>query len=86
MVAQAARQYEQVTIIGVPMAEGAEEFIDEYELDHFAHLNNPEGEVSQRFGVSFAPAWAFVDGDTGETAVHVGALGADGLAERLEST
>lgn len=83
-----ARQYaEDVAIVGVASRDTTarfEEFVDRHDLHHVPHIADTDGEVWQRFGIVGQPAWVFVDGDSGETEVEFGPLGADGLVERFE--
>ena len=38
-----------------------QDFIDEFGLDSFPHLNDADERLFARFGVPFQPAWVFID-------------------------
>lgn len=86
-VAQSQADNADVVFVGVAgLGEVADmlAFVDDYEVGAFEHLVDPDGSLWQRFGVVQQPAYAFVD-DTGSVEVYRGALGEDGLAERVGS-
>lgn len=58
------------------------DFVDDYDVDAFAHLADLDGSLWQRFGVVQQPAYAFVD-EGGKIEVYRGELDEDGLAERV---
>ena len=60
------------------------DFIRDYKVGAFYHVADLDGSVWQRFGVVRQPAYAFID-DSGSVELARGELGADGLAQRLES-
>lgn len=59
------------------------EFVDRHELSHVRHAIDEQAGVWAAFGVVGQPAWAFVDGTTGESAVVFGALTPEQLTARL---
>ncbi|MEO8328807.1 MAG: redoxin domain-containing protein [Candidatus Nanopelagicales bacterium] len=84
-VAQSQADNSDVVFVGVAgLGEVADmrAFVDDYEVGAFEHLVDPDGSLWQRFGVVQQPAYAFVD-DMGSVEVYRGALGEDGLAERV---
>ena len=54
-------------------------FVDEHGLDHLLHVVDDDGSLWARFGVSYQPAWVFVDDDGTMRTV------AGGLYEDLEA-
>ena len=58
------------------------EFVEDYDVSGFEHLEDVEGSLWERFGVVQQPAYAFVDA-SGKIEVYRGALGDDGIAERV---
>lgn len=56
-----------------------EEFVARHDLDHVVHVADTAGVVWGAFDVVGQPAWAFVDGETGEATVQFGALGLEGI-------
>ena len=59
------------------------EFIDTFDVGAFEHAVDSDGSVWRDFEISTQPSFVFMDAD-GETTTHVGALGVDGLSERLD--
>ena len=60
------------------------DFVDETGVGGFEHLIDADGIIWSELGVFDQPAFAFVD-DDGSVEVFVGALGEDGLTERLQA-
>lgn len=85
-VVAAADAFEgEVQIIGVAGRGGLSEmegFVDDTGTGGLTHLADEDGRIWSSFGVFAQPAYAFVD-DSGEIEIFVGALGADGLTERM---
>lgn len=61
-----------------------EAFVADYGVGAFPHIADVNGDVWARYGVLGQPAFAFID-DDGSDEVYLGALGADGLADRIDA-
>ena len=75
-----------MTFVGVAGRDDLEPivgFIDEFGLDGFSHIVDETGGIWANFQIVSQPSFIFVDAG-GESEVHLGALGADGLSERLD--
>jgi len=59
------------------------DFISELGVGEFDHAVDDDGSLWADFGIASQPAFIFID-DSGEMTTHQGALGEDGLAERLD--
>lgn len=59
-------------------------FVERHGLEAVLHLVDDDGDIWERFGVAYQPAWVFVTPD-GETDVVAGALFDDALFERLDA-
>lgn len=59
-------------------------FVDEHDLGTIPHAIDPDRSLWSRFGVSYQPAWVFID-DDGSVEIHAGALSAEALDARLEA-
>ena len=79
-----------MTIIGVPSRDtvaAMRDFVARHDLSHIPQAADVDGEVWAANEVIGQPAWVFVDGASGQTATvtrHLGALGGDGLAARID--
>ncbi len=60
-----------------------QDFIDEFGLDSFPHLNDADERLFARFGVPFQPAWVFID-STGDAARVLGSVPEEQLTQILE--
>ncbi len=60
-----------------------QDFIDEFGLDSFPHLNDADERLFARFGVPFQPAWVFID-SKGDAARVLGSVPEADLARILE--
>lgn len=72
---------DDVTIVGVAGRDDVgpmQDFVAEHGLEDMTHVVDADGAVWASYGISYQPAWVFIDGD-GTTAVAAGALGYDGL-------
>lgn len=58
-------------------------FVDRYALG-FPQVNDTDGAPWASFGVPAQPAWAFVDGQTGQATTFLGPLPADQVEAQLE--
>ena len=77
---------DDVTIIGVAGRDDVEpmrEFVAEHGLQDMTHVVDVDGSVWASYGISYQPAWVFIDED-GDAAVAAGAIGYDGLFEGIE--
>ena len=87
MVAQVVRRYEgQVQFVGVGSRDGAtqlEGFVARHDLTSFPNVADESGDLRSKLGVFGQPTWIFVDAD-GTSEKVFGALGEEGLVERLE--
>lgn len=60
------------------------DFVSRHDLPQsMIQVVDPDGTLWARFGVSYQPAWAFIDED-GTVDVHAGPLAGDPLIERVE--
>ena len=71
-----------VGVAGLGENSDMRDFVEDYDVGGFEHLEDVDGSLWERFGVVQQPAYAFVD-DSGEIEVYRGALGEDGIAERV---
>lgn len=65
-VAKAAAANPGVTFLGVSARDelpAMKDFVTDYQLGGFAHLNDADAAVWQRFGITYQPAYAFVAKD-----------------------
>jgi len=84
-VATSQSENPEVRFVGVAgLGENSDmrDFVADYDVSGFEHLEDVDGSLWERFGVVQQPAYAFVD-DTGKIEVYRGALGEDGIAERV---
>jgi hypothetical protein len=75
-----------VTFVGVAGRDDLDpivDFIEEYGVDDFSHIIDETGEIWQNFRIVSQPSFIFLDAN-GESETHLGALGVDGLTERLD--
>lgn len=81
------RRFEdQITFLGMAGASELPQyraFVDKYDLGVIAHAIDPDRSLWASFGVSYQPAWVFIDAD-GSVDVHAGAYSAADLDARLE--
>ncbi len=86
-VAAAAAQFgDRVSIIGVPGHDSDDAhaaFVAEHGLDDLVHAIDDDGSLWARYGISYQPAWVFINQD-GEVTVHAGGL-YDELEARLQA-
>lgn len=88
-VAETVEAYagDDVEIVGVAGRGDLEEmagFIDETGVGGFDHVADLDGSIWAGYEVVSQPSFAFI-GDDGTVEVHVGALGADGLSDRIDA-
>jgi len=77
----------QVTVIGVAGRDdllSIQDFVSNLDVDMFTHVVDEELEVWGAYGVRSQPAFAFLN-DDGTVDVQNGSLGAEELAERVET-
>lgn len=82
-----ARDYgDEIGFLGIAGRDSVEamaNFVDHFEVGHLPHAADPDGELWERFGVPYQPAWVFID--SGGNAVRVfGAVPDDQLISILE--
>ena len=58
------------------------DFITTLDVGSFEHAVDDDGALWSSYGITTQPSFIFVD-DSGEMTTHVGALGIEGLSERL---
>jgi thioredoxin-related protein len=49
------------------------DFVDEFALDSFEHVNDADERLFAHFGIPYQPAWVFID-STGKTSTVNGAI------------
>lgn len=59
-------------------------FIDDYDVDAFEHVVDGTGEIWENYQIVSQPSFIFLDAN-GESTSYLGALGVDGLSERLDT-
>jgi hypothetical protein len=73
--------------VGVAGRDGLEPingFIDEYDVGEFEHIVDETGAIWANFEIVSQPSFIFLDA-SGESTSYLGALGVDGLSERLDA-
>lgn len=63
--------------------EAMSEFIDEFGLGSFDHVNDADQRLFAHFGIPYQPAWVFID-PSGETATVHGAIPEEELERILD--
>jgi len=77
---------EQVNIVGVAGRDdlaAMEDFVSRTGTDSIEHVADITGEIWGDYQIVSQPAWAFIN-DDGTVETNLGALGADGIVERIE--
>lgn len=86
-VAEAVRDHGgQITFVGMAghdTDQAHRDFVDEHDLGDMLHVVDEDGSLWSRYGVSYQPAWVFID-DDGATEVVAGGL-YDDLESRLQA-
>lgn len=59
-------------------------FIDDYDVGGFEHIVDESGAIWANFEIVSQPSFIFLDA-SGESETYLGALGIDGLSERLDT-
>lgn len=75
-----------VTLIGVAGRDDVgpmRDFVAEHGLQGMTHVVDADGAVWSSYGISYQPAWVFIDAE-GNASVAAGALGYDGLFAALD--
>lgn len=72
-----------VGVAGRDDLEPINEFIDEFDVGAFEHVVDETGSIWAEYGIVSQPSFVFVDAG-GESTTHLGALGVDGLSQRLD--
>ena len=75
-----------MTFVGIPGRSSDADytkFVNGFGLTHFDNAIDTDGQIWAAFGVSYQPAWVFIDAD-GEYEVVAGALGEAALRERMQ--
>ncbi len=76
---------DSVTVVGIAgrdELDAMRDFVTETGTGGFAHLADLDGALWQEFGVSYQPAYVFIDAD-GEQTLYLGTLGEDALRQRI---
>ncbi len=91
-VAQVARRYDgEMVVLGIARrdtAEAAQAFVVRHHREQVPQALDSDDQVWARMGISGQPAWVFIDGGTGRSSRHFGALSVqqlDQLLDRLAS-
>lgn len=71
-----------VGVAGRDDLEAINDFIATLDVSGFPHIVDETGEVWAGYGITTQPAFVFIN-DDGSMETHVGALGVEGLTERL---
>ncbi len=86
-VAEVQEKYgDDVLFVGVAGRDDLEPivgFIDEYDVGSFTHVVDQAGAIWDNFEIVTQPSFIFLD-SSGSAEAYVGALGVDGLSERLD--
>ena len=61
-----------------------EEFVARHGLEGTPQAVDEDGTLWARYGVSYQPAWVFIDED-GDVEVHAGGLYGDAIGEAIEA-
>ncbi|MGH8930472.1 MAG: TlpA family protein disulfide reductase [Egibacteraceae bacterium] len=87
-VARVARQHSgEVAFVGIPSKDvvpAMEAFVSRHGLEDMPQAIDLEGVVWRHFGLPDQPAWAFIDGQTGEVELVLGEMGADRLTNAID--
>jgi thiol-disulfide isomerase/thioredoxin len=87
-VTAAAAAFEgKVDVIGVAgrgEVSEMEDFVSDTDTGALTHIVDDSGAIWSGYGVAAQPSFAFID-DEGNVEVHVGALGEDGITDRLDA-
>ena len=73
--------------VGVAGRDGLEAingFIDDYDVGGFDHIVDESGAIWANFEIVSQPSFIFLDA-SGDSTTHIGALGVDGISERLDA-
>ena len=60
------------------------DFITTLDVGSFGHAVDDDGTLWSSYGITTQPSFIFMD-DSGEMTTHVGALGIEGLSDRLSA-
>lgn len=72
---------DDVTIVGVAGRDAVgpmQDFVAEHDLGSMTHVVDADGAIWASYGISYQPAWVFIDAE-GHATVAAGMLGYDGL-------
>ncbi|NCG23902.1 MAG: redoxin domain-containing protein [Actinobacteria bacterium] len=75
----------QVNVVGVASRDDLppmRQFVTDTGVDAFPHIADVSGEIWEAFGVTSQPSLAFIN-DDGTVEIVIGAIGVDGLVERM---
>lgn len=87
MVGAVAQTSPAVTFVGVAAQDevpAMQQFVDTYPVGGFTHLADTDGAVWAKFGVTYQPAYAFIDADGGVDVVKASISQAE-LTERVSA-
>ncbi len=77
---------EQINFVGVAGRDDSgpiADFIQTFDVGSFPHVIDSDGSIWAGFNINTQPSFVFINSD-GSVETHVGALGVEGLSERLE--
>lgn len=77
---------DDVRVVGVAGRDDVgqmEEFVERHGLGDITHVVDADGSIWGSYGISYQPAWVFVEPD-GTASVAPGALGRDGLLDAVD--
>jgi thiol-disulfide isomerase/thioredoxin len=84
-IAEAARAAGGVQFVGVAAQDevpAMRDFVDRFDLDSFPHIADTDASVWQRFGITYQPAYAFIN-SSGDIQVETDQMDKDELVARV---
>jgi peroxiredoxin len=84
----ARQRGDEVAIVGVAGRDDVDAFaafVERHGLQDVPQIADTDGSVWARFGISGQPSWVFIDGETGARETLFGALGVEGLEQRIDA-
>ena len=71
-----------IGVAGRDDVETFQEWVSSRDVEGFDHVMDPDGDIWREFGITSQPAFVFVN-DDGTVETRRGALGLEGLTERV---
>lgn len=59
-------------------------FVEEHGLEEMPQAVDADGSIWAMYGISYQPAWVFINQD-GEATVHAGSLFGDGITREIDA-